>query len=752
VGFRPYIHGLANALSLSGWVGNDERGVFIELEGSLKALERFQIRLPNELPPLARLNTLEIEEIPCLGDANFFIQTSRRSGQAEAEISPDAASCSQCLAELIDPEDRRFGYPFLNCTHCGPRYSIIRDRPYDRPRTSMAGFPLCFACRAEYEEPLDRRFHAQPTACARCGPRLSFCDRDGQLLPGEIIPQAIQYLEQGKILGIKGLGGFHLVCRADEEAVVLKLRARKAREARPFALMLRDLKAVSRLVQLPPGAASLLESSAAPILLLPRHPGASVAQAVAPGQARLGVMLPYTPLHQLILAQISFPLVVTSGNLSAEPLCYRNEEALSRLKELVDAFLLHDRPIERAVDDSVLLWGEPPTLIRRARGFVPEPIPVDLHPEHPILALGPEMKSTLCLLYKGEALVSEHLGTLSNPAAWRTFLQIKEEFPRLFELEPGALAVDLHPDYSASRCAPELGLPIYRVQHHHAHMAACLAENGHQGPALGIIADGAGYGLDGTVWGGEILQGDHSGFLRRAWLRPFMLPGGDAAARSPWRLALSLLHELKMEPREAPLLSLPSPLQLPPIRFLLQRERAPRCSSLGRLFDGVAALLGICQENRFEAEAAMLLEAAALDAEAAEPLPWKLSETKEELILDWRPMIKALLRRSQAAESPKALALAFHLAVAEIFAEAGQRIAGREGLKHIALSGGCFANQILRDRLRDLLEARGLIPLLHRRVPPGDGGISLGQAVVAAAQERSAYVSGRARSGDQPSR
>ncbi|MBU1429756.1 carbamoyltransferase HypF [Myxococcota bacterium] len=726
VGFRPFVYTLAASEALSGFVGNDERGVFIEVEGPPPRVARFVERLSAEAPPLSRIHDLACADVALRGEPGFHILKSTRAQAAEVEIAPDANTCPACLRELLDKGDRRAGYPFINCTHCGPRYTIVLDRPYDRAVTTMASFPMCAACQAEYDDPHDRRFHAQPNACPRCGPRVWLSDPQGRELAGAPFAQVQARLLAGEIIAIKGLGGFHLACRAEDDEAVRRLRARKGRAARPFALMVPDVDAAHRLVKLTPQDQALLESVARPILLCPRREGAAISPAVAPSTDRLGLMLPYTPLHHLLFQGAALgPLVMTSANPNAEPLCVDNDEALSRLAGLADALLLHDRPIARGVDDSVILGGPDALPIRRARGYVPEPLWLSLKSPAPILALGGELKSTLCLLRGHEAILSEHLGTLSNPAALRNFLGRVADWPRFFEIEPAYIAVDLHPGYASTRHAAKLDRPIIKVQHHHAHLAACLAEHGLEGPAIGLIADGTGYGTDGQIWGGEILLGDLARFDRIGSLYPFTLQGGDAAAYDPWRPAAALLLAALGEIPEG---SLPVPSAL--ATRLMTRE-ALQTTSLGRLFDGVASILGICSKNRFEAEAAMALEALAVAAPQAPALPWALIEAEGQRRIDWRPTVRALVASTAPLEIKAA---GFHAALAAAFAEAAARTAAASGVGLVVLSGGCFINTPFRSGVRASLEAQGLRVLTHQRVPTGDGGLALGQAVVAAAR------------------
>ena len=748
VGFRPWIHRLAVERGLAGLVGNSPQGAFLEVEGLPESLASFRRALFATAPPLVAIASLAEVELPALGETEFRIAPSSHAGIRSAEISPDVATCPDCLREMRDPADRRHRYPFINCTNCGPRYSIIRALPYDRESTTMAPFAMCPDCRAEYDDPADRRFHAQPNACPRCGPRLWLCDASGAVLAVDAIAAAAEMLEAGRILAIKGLGGFHLACRADLDEAVVALRRRKARETKPLAIMAPDLAAARRLVHLDAAGAEILASPASPILLAPARSNAPVSAAVAPGAVALGVMLPNTPLHTLLFAEGLGPLVMTSGNPSAEPLCRDNGEALLRLSGIADAFLCHDRDIERRVDDSVVLsvglpaesGGSRAALIplRRARGYAPEPIRLANAAPLPILALGGELKSSICLYSGSEAFLGEHLGDLDNPAAYRTFLETVGHCQRLLDIEPERVACDMHPDYAATRRARELGLPLTEVQHHHAHIVSCMADNGISGDVIGLACDGTGYGDDGSVWGCELLVCDEACYRRAGHLRSFPLFGGDAAARETWRPAAGLLREAFGDGWRG---ELPGRFSGTPDVALDMAERffaAPASpvlltSSLGRLFDGVAFLLGLCDHNHSEAQAPMALEAAA--AAGASPLACGIYLAEDGgRVLDHRPLIRAIVDGVRAGAPVAELAGGFHEALALLLAEAAVDESRATGLTRVVLSGGCFANRLLTERCCHHLKLRGLAAFIHRRVPTGDGGLALGQAVVAAAR------------------
>ena len=756
VGFRPWIYRLATEAGLAGHVGNDLRGAFVEVEGDPAAIARFLARVDTEAPALVEIAAREARSLAPLGEREFRILSSRagREEEQRAEIAPDAATCPDCLRELFDPADRRYRYPFINCTNCGPRYSIVRALPYDRALTTMAAFAMCPRCQAEYDDPADRRFHAQPNACPACGPRIWLVDAAGRALAGEPIAESVRRLLAGEILAIKGLGGFHLACRADREEVVAALRARKGREAKPLALMVGDLAAARALVALDAPSLALLTSSARPIVLASARAGIPVAATVAAGSHTLGVMLPYTPLHHLLFraalaGERLGPLVMTSGNPSAEPLCADNAEALARLAGIADAFLLHDRDIERRVDDSVALALRLPAAtggetartlpLRRARGFAPAPVILSRPVATPVLALGGELKSAVCFLAGDQALLSEHLGDLDNPAAYRNFLGTIERLGRLVGIEPALVACDLHPDYAASRHARTLALPRREIQHHHAHLVSCLADNGLRGEALGWACDGTGYGDDGSIWGCELLRCDEAGYERLGSLRSFVLLGGDAAARETWRPAAGLLAETYGPdwPAACPTAAAriaPAALDMAKRFLAAPSPPGPRTSSLGRLFDAVAFLLGLCDYNGAEAQAAMALEAAAARHGPAAPLPLPLLREGGLLLLDPRPLIRALVGGLDARRSAGELAAGFHAGLVQGLAAAAAAAVAAGAPRRLLLSGGCFANRLLTEGLATLLKDHDLDVYIHQRVPTSDGGLALGQAVAAAAQ------------------
>ncbi|BDU73223.1 carbamoyltransferase HypF [Mesoterricola silvestris] len=723
VGFRPFIYRIARDRGLGGWVLNRPDGVVVEAEGAPEALEGFLAALEREAPAPARIRGVTVEEIAPEGQGAFAIRPSGEGGDTRPSVPADLAMCADCARELEDPSDRRHGYPFTNCTYCGPRFTIIEALPYDRPRTALKGFPLCPACEAEYRDPGNRRFHAQPVACPVCGPRLEFSGRAGDPLEG-----AASALLRGRILALKGLGGYQLLADATSDAAVARLRERKRREEKPFAVMFPHWKALEEACSVSAPERALLASPEAPILLLARRPSSAIVPGVAPGNPRLGAFLPYTPLHRLLLARVGRPVVCTSGNLSDEPMCHEGAQARERLGGIADVFLDHDRPILRPVDDSVMrLDAHGPTLLRRARGFAPLAHPV-APGGPPVLALGAHQKSTICLWDRGQAVVSQHLGDLHTADGAELLERTVEDFLRFFAVEPAVLACDLHPDYASTRLGERLararGLPLARVQHHHAHVAALAAELGLGGPVSGLAWDGTGLGADGTLWGGEGLLAGGASFTRTAHLKPFPLPGGDRAARDPGRSALGLLWAATGSLAGGEALG-----DAAGIRSMLERGvNCPLTSSVGRLFDAVAALTGVRSAPGFEGQAAAALEHAALASGDGGAYPWEFQEGPA-LVADPAPLVAALLRDRARGVAPACCALRFHRALADL-AVAMARAAGKE---EVLLTGGCFQNALLTRLVREALAREGFRPLSPAAFPPNDGALSLGQAAVAAA-------------------
>ena len=729
VGFRPHAYRLAVNLGLAGWVRNDERGVMLEVEGDPEAIDRFVARLESDAPPLARIESVATRGVASTGEHRFRIVDSERAGDPAAPIAPDSATCDECLAELFDPADRRYRYPFINCTSCGPRFTIVRGVPYDRPLTTMAGFEMCARCRAEYDDPLDRRFHAQPNACPECGPSLRMPGHAGDPLAG-----AVAALRDGMVVAVKGLGGFHLACRADDERAVAALRARKHREDKPFALMAGSLEAARALVELGPREAELLAGRERPVVIALRRRAAAVAPSVAPRSRSLGVMLPYSPLHHLLLADAGMPLVMTSGNVSDEPIAYRDEEALARLGAIADRFLLHDRPIETRTDDAVqravtVAGRRRALMLRRSRGHVPDSIGLPVSAPAPVLACGAELKSTFCLARGRRAWVSHHIGDLANYETLAAFREGIVHFERLFAVDPAVIAHDLHPGYLSTAYALEREGTRLGVQHHHAHLAAVLAEHGERGPAVGAIFDGTGYGEDGTVWGGELLAGDLAGFERVAHLRPVRLPGGEQAIRQPWRMAAAWLREALGERPGLPAAlagSVDGRRWEAVVELAESGTASPLSSSAGRLFDAVAALCGLRAEVNYEGQAAAELEAAADPGETGTyPLP---------ATLDPRETVLAVARDIDAGVPVRVVGARFHNALAQATALACSEAAEQAGVDVVVLSGGVFQNALLLERTSVALAASGLRVLVPERLPPNDGAISYGQAAIAAAR------------------
>jgi hydrogenase maturation protein HypF len=800
VGFRPFVYRLAADLGLPGWVVNSSAGVVVEVEGDAAALDRFLLRVGRECPPRAIIQGVEASFLDVSGFTGFEIRESV-GGEKTALVLPDIATCADCLRELRDPADRRFRYPFTNCTNCGPRFTIVEALPYDRPNTTMAGFPMCEACGAEYHDPRDRRFHAQPNACPTCGPHLELWDADGSPLAGrgDALAGAEARIVAGAIVAVKGLGGFHLVADAANGEVVRRLRRAKAREEKPFALMFPSLESVERVCEVSEREARLLQSPEAPIVLLRkraeggpstrvgRSGQAEIAEAVAPGNPYLGAMLPATPLHHLLLGDLGFPVVATSGNRSDEPICTDEREAIERLRGLADVFLVHDRPIARHVDDSIVrIAAGRELVIRRARGYAPLPVGsglpsaqnvrvmvpgptdepdggavgsgtgstrnvrlADLTPQV-VLGVGAHLKNTVALAIGDNVFISQHIGDLETPEAYGAFERVIEAFERMYATVPSVVACDAHPDYLSSRYALHRGIPVRRVQHHVAHVLGCMAENEVAPPALGVSWDGTGFGLDGTIWGGEFFSIEPGRASRTAAFAPFPLPGGDGAIKEPRRTAIALLASVFGDAAwgmdELPPVASFSPAERDVLRTMIGRGvNTPRTSSAGRLFDAVASLAGIRQRVRYEGQAAMELEFALEGTVtdecyelAVEPAaPWLTADASRptgvgvvgapqpDWLIDWAPMIRAVVDDVRGGCAKGIISARFHNAMVEAIAG----VAARAGLERVVLSGGCFQNRYLLERVVARLEADGFRPCWPQRLPPNDGGISLGQVV-----------------------
>jgi len=810
VGFRPFVYRLATELGLAGWVNNSTQGVFIEAEGPPADLEKLLLRLEAERPPRSYIQSLEASWLDPVSYTSFEIRPSEAGGAKTALVLPDIAACPDCLREVFDPVNRRYFYPFTNCTNCGPRFSIIESLPYDRPNTAMKGFAMCPQCQAEYDDPRDRRFHAQPNACPECGPQIQLWDRQGKVvlsrasphprsgrdlsprgpspagrgrlgeasLPASghavggsqaVLAAAVEAIREGKIVAVKGLGGFHLMVAAGNDQAVRRLRELKHREEKPLALMFPSLAAVRAVCEVSPPEERLLCSPEAPIVLLHRihasriaHHASPLSPALAPGNPNLGVMLPYTPLHHLLLSLLGAPVVATSGNLSDEPICTDEHDALERLGSIADLFLVHDRPIVRHVDDSIVrvMMGRE-LVLRRARGYAPLPIQLRFAADcrqsgigGSVLAVGAHLKNTIALSVGPQVFLSQHIGDLETDLAYEAFRRVIADFERLYEATPALIAADAHPDYLSTRFARDLvsvgsrhkealtsAPQLISVQHHVAHVLSCMAENELEPPLLGVSWDGTGYGLDHTIWGGEFFLVMDAGCERVAFLRQFRLPGGDQAVREPRRTALGLLYEMLGDDafhmtNLAPLRAF-SPAELKPLKAMLARQlNSPLTSSAGRLFDAVAALLNLRQQVRFEGQAAMELESAleGVQTDDAYELPLRSPRPTPHapILLDWSPMIKAILTDLERRVGPGLISAKFHNALAEAIVA----VASESGQERVILSGGCFQNRYLTERAVRRLREAGFLPYWHQRVPPNDGGISLGQTVAALRDSR----------------
>ncbi len=767
VGFRPFVYNLATRLELKGWVNNTSAGVDIHIEGNQESLNSFIEKLTGEKPPLAKIDEINIKEVPSENFTTFDIQHSTAIEGAFQPISPDVSICPDCLREMLDPNDRRYHYPFINCTNCGPRFTIIKDIPYDRPKTTMVSFPMCPDCEREYKDPTDRRFHAQPVACPVCGPHvwLEMQNAEYRMQNGAAITETRRLLAKGKILAIKGLGGFHLACNATNAQAVTELRNRKLRVDKPFALMMPDIKTIEQHCFVSDDERELLLSTARPIVLLKRKPETTIVEEVSPRQNWLGIMLPYTPLHYLLFSNslhpssreaILHPLVMTSGNLSEEPIATDNDDARKRLSKLADAFLMHDRDIHIRCDDSVVRVLEIGNLgkdklvsnsqstnlpiypIRRSRGYSPFPVklPFDV-PQ--ILAAGSELKNTFCVTNKNYAFLSHHIGDMENYETLKSFEQGVEHFEKLFRVKPEAFACDMHPNYLATRYALERAerenLPTFNIQHHHAHIASCMAEHGLDGahPIIGVSFDGTGYGDDGAIWGGEILIADYKSYQRAYHLEYFPLPGGDAAIKKPARTALALLWSLGLEWDER-LDSVTEFCAEDQVILHMQLERkinTPMTSSMGRLFDAAAALAGVRQKVNYEGQAAIEFESLVDETERGS-YSFGLNQDKVEV----RSVIEALIKDVMAGVHISKISARFHNGLAESVREVCMKIKSETGINEVALSGGVWQNITLLRRTLSLFENTGFRVYIHREVPTNDGGLSLGQAVIAATKMR----------------
>ncbi len=736
VGFRPFIYRIASKLKLHGFVQNSPGGVRAEVEGPDEAVHRFLDDVRQTLPPLAEITGISSEEIPVREEPGFFIRESLQEGDRHIPIPPDSATCDDCLQELFNPDDRRFRYPFTNCTNCGPRLTIVSGIPYDRENTSMACFSLCPECRQEYETPFDRRFHAEPNACSLCGPTLQLLDADGrELQVDDPLQEAVERLLSGAVIAVKGLGGFHLAVDAKNDQAVRELRQRKFREEKPLAVMVRDMETALQLCEATKREQALLESPERPIVLVRKKKFTTLAPSVAPGMPDLGIMLPGTPLHHLLLENISSALVMTSANRTDEPICTGNREAVKRLYGIADFYLVHNRDILVRCDDSITMVAAGDIrLMRRARGFVPNAVPLQ-EPLPGVLALGPHLKATVCIVKGDRAYLSPHIGDMETPQARDFFHESVDLMQNITQSTPGVIACDLHPGYYSTRAAADMQAEtVIPVQHHHAHIVGCLAENAATGPVIGIAMDGTGYGEDGHIWGGEFLIADTCSYTRAAHIKYFPLPGSEQAIREPWRIAAALLqsafpddwkekaHSLDLPDREG---------ALDTIETMLRKNlNCPRTSSLGRLFDGVAALLGIRRKVSFEGQAAMELEAASVQTNGS-VLPFLINTDEIPFQLDFSPLIRDIVEKRRAGGSTAQLAASFHLTLCHAFADTAELLRQKHSLSRVALSGGCFQNRLLLERCKEELGKRSFKVYTHRLIPTNDGGIALGQAVCA---------------------
>jgi hydrogenase maturation protein HypF len=756
VGFRPFVYGLAVKHNLKGWVYNTSEDVKIEVEGAAEAIKQFERELETKAPPLAHIENITIEYHPPLGYKNFEIRQSQAQAGKYQLISPDVATCQACLGELLNPEDRRYRYPFTNCTNCGPRFTIIEDMPYDRPKTTMRYFQMCPQCQAEYDNPLDRRFHAQPNACPKCGPQVQLVDNRGNpVTDSNPIAAASQLLKEGKIVAIKGLGGFLLACDATNDIVVKTLRQRKKRFSKPFAIMVTTVDEAERHCYVSPEEEKLLTSPQSPIVLVRWRKDSSVSREVAPNLRFLGIMLPYTPLHHILLRDTGRPLVMTSGNLSEEPIARDNDEALRRLSGIADYFLIHNRDIYSRYDDSVAIVERGTSqLIRRARSYAPYPIRLPFEARQ-VLSCGAEEKNTFCLTKDNYAFLSQHIGDMENMETLEHFDSTIFLYKSLFHIEPEIVAHDLHPDYLATKYARELGesgMKLIPVQHHHAHIASCLADNGLESPVIGVAFDGTGMGADGNIWGGEFLVADYRNFSRAGHLEYLPLPGGAAAIKRPYRTAIgyiltllgenalnaviATLNEVKGKQSQLASIGQVTEVEVEVIKRQIERKiNSPLSSSMGRLFDAVSALLGIRGEIDYEGQAAVELEMAAYEEDyvhAQEGYPYRIVEDEGIRVVHLRDLLSAVVEDLHQGISKGRISVKFHNTIARMINEMCHLIADETPMvSGVALSGGVFQNRLLLRKTVSLLESSGFQVFTHRQVPCNDGGISLGQAVIA---------------------
>jgi hydrogenase maturation protein HypF len=739
VGFRPFVYRHATALELAGSVRNDSAGVLIDVEGDSARISELARLLVDDPPPLAAVGSVTFEDAEPVGRPGPFriVASDEAASARTVPVSVDTATCVECLAEVDDPADRRYRYPFTNCTNCGPRYTIVLRVPYDRPSTTMAGFVMCDACRREYDDPMNRRFHAQPNACPVCGPQLTWRAPDGTACADgdEALGAAVARLRSGGIVAVKGVGGYHLAVDATDDDAVRELRRRKARDDKPFAVMVRDVRAARALCDLDTRAVAALVDARRPIVLVPRRAGAGVAEGVAPGLPDLGVFLPYTPLHHLVLSGVDRPLVMTSANSSDEPIAHDDDDAVARLGPMVDGLLTHDRRIHIRCDDSVArAAGDRLQLLRRSRGYAPEPLPLPFPTAARVLAVGGELKSTVSVSRGDEVVASHHIGDLEHLATWQSFRQAVEHLPALYGVVPEIVAHDLHPEYLSTKFALDLDLPNVAVQHHHAHVASCMVEHGRRDPVVALAFDGLGYGPDGTLWGGEVLVADFSGYERVAHLRPLPMPGGSAAIREPWRMALVWARAAgRSDPGPLGLAAAGlDPATVDAVADLVGRGEGRATTSIGRLFDAVAVLLGCRARVTYEAQAAIELEALARAVDRDDAPSFADDVLFADGVLDPAPLVDRIVRERARGIPNAVLAAAFHESIGLAAARVARDVAGTRGIDAVVLTGGVFQNVRLGEIVTQDLGRSGVTVLVHERVPPNDGGLSIGQAAIAA--------------------
>lgn len=741
VGFRPFVYNIATKIGLSGFVSNDSQGVIIEIEGEPEQLETFHNLLKSEPPPLSKIIQYTIDEIEICHDLKFIIKESNHSTIPTTFISPDIATCEDCLKELFDRNDRRFLYPFINCTNCGPRYTIVKGIPYDRPLTSMSSFPLCSKCQTEYDDPTNRRFHAQPNACHTCGPQLTLHDGTNEINSDNQIEDVIALLQTGKIVAVKGIGGFHLAVDPHNSDAIMKLRHLKGRAEKPFALMANNIQTIKKYCYISDKEIKLLESYARPIVLLKRREENNLPEQIASNNQYLGFMLAYSPLHHLLLQEKYDTLVMTSANLSEEPIAIDNQEAIKRLSGIADYFLLHNRDILKRCDDSILrISAKNRQIIRRSRGYVPQPIFTKKTITPRILAVGGELKNSIALSRNDSVFLSQYIGDLDNPMAYKFFEDSITELSELLEIEPTHIAYDLHPEYLSTKWAKKQNLPIIPVQHHHAHMVSVMTENDFYEKAIGIILDGTGYGTDDTIWGGEVLVGNAADFERFGWLRQVPLPGGTAAIKEPWRMALSYLYSIYGSdiPKSLPFMkSLDIDKTDMVCQMIDKKINCPLTSSCGRLFDAVSALLNIKQTVTYDAQAAIELEMAANAAFKATNIASDLSVMPVSLsegVIDTSELIGSIIDMIEQNKTTSEIALYFHYQLAEYFIASALAAREKYNLQTVALSGGVYHNKIFFEYIYNRLQERNFTVLIHKEIPTNDGGLALGQIMIADAK------------------